>query len=134
MFSTHFSSNCLNLWSMVYVIVLLFLWVLVHVDIWLTTYVSHVDKRGHLIDHVSTSSCPCNFWTTPWGQAVKFVILVFLQKLISNLNFVYISPLWRNLTLFSKLFYLKNFLHQGQTVYFSIYFFYHNQCQIQIMS
>ena len=60
-----FSSNCLNLWSMVYAIVLLFLWFLVHVDIWLTTYVPHVDKRGHLIDHIPTLSCPRNFWTTP---------------------------------------------------------------------
>ena len=25
---------------------------LVHVDIWLTTYVPHVDKRGHFIDHI----------------------------------------------------------------------------------
>ena len=39
---------------------------LVHVDIWLTTYVPHVDKRGHFIDHISTSSCPRNFWMTPW--------------------------------------------------------------------
>ena len=39
---------------------------LVHVDIWLTTYVPHVDKRGHFIDHISALSCPRNFWTTPW--------------------------------------------------------------------
>ena len=47
---------------------------LVHMDIWLTTYVPHMHKRGHFIDHISTSSCPRNFWTTP-------IVLMKLPKL-----------------------------------------------------
>ena len=29
-------------------------WILVHVDIGLTTYLPFVDNRGHLTDHLST--------------------------------------------------------------------------------
>ena len=34
-------------------------------DIWLTTYLPYVDNRGHLTDHLPTSSCPRSLWTTP---------------------------------------------------------------------
>ena len=37
----------------------------VHVDICLTTYLPYVDNRGHLTDHLPTSSCPRSLWTTP---------------------------------------------------------------------
>ena len=39
---------------------------LVHVDIWLTTYLPYVDNRGHLTDHLPTSSCPRSFWMVPY--------------------------------------------------------------------
>ena len=38
---------------------------LVHVDICLTTYLPYVDNRGHLTDHLPTSSCPRSLWMTP---------------------------------------------------------------------
>ena len=37
----------------------------VHVDIGLTTYLHYVDNRGHLPDHLPTSSCPRSLWMTP---------------------------------------------------------------------
>ena len=38
---------------------------LVHVDIWQTTYLPDVDNRGHFTLHLPTSSCPRSFWMTP---------------------------------------------------------------------
>ena len=41
---------------------------LVHVDIWLTTYLTYVDNRGHWTDQLPTSSCPRSLWTTPYPK------------------------------------------------------------------
>ena len=53
---------------------------LVHVDIWLTTYLPYMDNCGHLTDHLPTSSCPRSLWTTPKvvrSKTTKVVILNF---------------------------------------------------------
>ena len=47
-------------------------WFLVHVDIELTTYLPYVDNRGHLTDHLPTSSCPRSLWMAPYQEWMIF--------------------------------------------------------------
>ena len=87
---------------------------LVHVDIWLTTYLPYVDNRGHLTDHLPTSSCPRSLWTTPIIKLTDLYIFMFLTKSSSQSYLIILRRV--KIEYFTLLFiFFKKFISFGTT-------------------